>query len=76
MVQYSVLSSSNSMAAHRLNPLPATPFSGRCILGRSVGWAVTALRKASFSAGQITEVSTKMYEVHSFLPFSFFNFAA
>jgi len=54
MVQYSIWSSSNPMAAHRLNPLPATPFPGRGILGRPVGWAAAALRKASFSADQIT----------------------
>ena len=47
--QYSVLSSSNSMAAHRLKPFPATPFSGRGMLA-PVGWALAALRKASFSA--------------------------
>ena len=37
------------MAAHRLKPFPATPFSGRGMLA-PVGWALAALRKASFSA--------------------------
>lgn len=44
------------MAARRLNPLPDTPFSGRGILARPLGWAVEALRKASFSAGQILKL--------------------
>ena len=51
------------MAARRLNPLPATPFSGRGMIGRPVGWAVEALRKASFSAERVTEVSAEVYEV-------------
>jgi len=62
-VQYSVGSSPNPIAARRLNPFPATPFSGRGILARPVGWAVEALRKASFSADQITEVSAEVYLV-------------
>ena len=63
MVQYRVPSSSNPMAVRKLKPLPATPFFGLGILGASVGQAVAALRKASFSAEKITEVSTK--EWHS-----------
>ena len=73
MVQYNVQSSSNPMAEQRLKPLPATPFSGQGIAGRPVGRAVAALRKASFSADQVMEVSTKMYEVHYLLTFQFFN---
>lgn len=56
-VQYKVLLSSNPMTAHRLNPLPATPFSGRSMLGRPLGLAVAALRNAMFSAEIITEPS-------------------
>ena len=51
------------MAAHKLNPLPTTPFSGRGILVSPVGWAVEALRKALFSADQITAVSAEVYIV-------------
>ena len=60
------------MAVRRLNPLPATPFSGRDIIGRPVGRALAALRKVSFSADQVAEVSTKMYEVHYLLTLQFF----
>jgi hypothetical protein len=50
------------MAAHRLNPFPATPFIGR---GMLVSWALalTALRNASFSADKITEVSVEINEI-------------
>jgi len=51
------------MAAHRLNPLPATPFSGRGMIRRPIGWAVEAFRKASFLAERVTEVSAEVYEV-------------
>ena len=47
------------MAVHKLKPMPATPFFGLGILGASVGRAVAASHKASFSAEKITEVSTK-----------------
>jgi hypothetical protein len=45
------------MATFRLNPFPATPFSGRGMLLRPVGWALVALRKALFSADKITELA-------------------
>ena len=51
------------MAACKLNPLPATPFSGQGILVSPVGWAVEALHKPSFSADQITAVSAEVYIV-------------
>ena len=51
------------MAARKLNPLPATPFSGQGIIGRPIGWAVEAFRKASFLAERVTEVSTEVYEI-------------
>ena len=47
------------MTAHKLNPLPATPLSGRGMLGERMGWAVAALRKALFSAERITEIYIK-----------------
>jgi hypothetical protein len=50
------------MAARRLKPFPDTPFTGRGMLG-PVGWALEALRKASFSAKRKTEVSAEVYEV-------------
>lgn len=51
------------MAAHKLNPFPATPFSGRGMLGRPVCWALEALRKALFSSDKITDVSVEVNEV-------------
>jgi hypothetical protein len=72
-VQYNVLFSSKSMAARKLNPLPVTPFSGRGMIGRPIGWVVEAFRKASFSAERITEVSIKVYEVFSLLTLQLFN---
>jgi hypothetical protein len=63
-VQYNVLLSSNFMAAHRLKPLPATPVSGRRMLGEPLSWAFVALRNASFSADRIIEVSLCANEVH------------
>ena len=59
-----------------MNPLLATPFSGQAILVRPVGLADAALRKASFLADQIIEVSTKVYEVFDYLPSSFLSLAA
>jgi hypothetical protein len=64
MVAYNVWSSSNSMATRRLNPFPATPLSGRGMLVWPVGRALAALRKASFSAEKITEVSVEVYKLH------------
>ena len=49
------------MAARKLNPFPATPFSGQGMIGRSVGHAVEAFHKASFSAEKVTEVRTELY---------------
>ena len=64
MEQYNVGSSSNPMVVRRLNPLPATPFSGRGMLGRPVGWALAAMRKALYSADRI--ISMEAYEDHLF----------
>ena len=72
-MQYNVWLSCNCMAALRLNPLPATPFSGRGMIGRPVGWAVEAFRKASFSAERVTEVSAEVYEVFGLLTLQFFK---
>jgi hypothetical protein len=72
-VQYNVLFSSKYMAARKLNPLPATPFSGRGMIGRPIGWVVEAFHKALFSAERVTEVSIKVYEVFSLLTLQLFN---
>jgi hypothetical protein len=72
-VQYNVLFSSKSMAACKLNPLPATPFSSRGMIGRPIGWIVEAFHKASFLAERVTEVSIKVFEVFSLLTLQLFN---
>ena len=54
------------MTVRRLNPLPATPFSGQGMLSEPVGWELAALRKALFSANKITEVSVEVYEIYLF----------
>ena len=72
-VQYSVQSLSNSMAAHKLNPLPATPFSCQGMISRSVSCAVEAFHKASFSAEKVTEVRTEVYVIFCLLTLQFFQ---
>jgi hypothetical protein len=72
-VQYNVLFFSKSMAARKLNSLPATPFSGRGMIGRPIGWVVEAFCKASFLTERVTEVSIKAYEVFSLLTLQLFN---
>jgi hypothetical protein len=72
-VQYNMLFSSKSMAACKLNPLPATPFSSQGMIGRPIGWVVETFRKASYSAERVTEVSVKVYEVFSLLTLQLFN---
>ena len=67
-------SSPISMAAHRLNPFPATPFSRRGMSKMPAGWALPVLRKASFLADSITKLSTKAYVWQSLLTFQFFYF--
>jgi hypothetical protein len=52
------------MAACRLKFLPATPFAGRGMLGRPLGWAAAARRNTLFSANRITKVSNKAYDVY------------
>src|ERR1700678_2379996 len=61
------------MAACRLNPFLATPFSGRGIIRRPIGWAVEAFHKASFSAERVTEVSAEVYQVCWLLTLQFFD---
>lgn len=61
-MQYLGWSSSNPIAARKLNPLPATPVAGRGMVGRPVGLAEAAKHKALFSAKGITEVSMEPYE--------------
>ena len=61
------------MAAHKLNPLPATPFSGRNMIGRSVGHAVEAFHKALFLAEKVTKVRAEVYEVFCLLTLQFFQ---
>lgn len=75
-VQYSVWSSSNPIAARRLNPFPATPFSGRGMLGNPVDWAVAALRKILFSADRIGLACKCVRTRFAYLPCSFFILAA
>jgi hypothetical protein len=72
-LQYSIWSSSNSMAVCKLNPFLAPPFSGQGMIGRPVGWAVKAFHKASFSAERVTEVSMEVNEVFCLLTLQFFN---
>ena len=65
------------MVACRLKPLPDTPFTGRCMLGRPIGWALAAMRKALFSTERIIKLCTEAYEDHLIcLPCNFFNLAA
>ena len=72
-VQYNMLSSYESMAACKLNPLLVTPFSSQGMMGRPIGWAVEAFHKASFSAERVTEVSVEVYEVFCLLTLQLFD---
>ena len=72
-MQYNMLSSSKSMGACKLNPLPATLFSGQGMMGRPIGLAVEAFHKASFSAERVTEASVEVYEVFCLLTLQLFN---
>jgi len=63
------------MVVRRLKPLPATPFTGRGMLGRPDGWALAALRKALFSAGRFMQLAWKRTRIIC-SPSNFFNLAA
>jgi len=67
MVQYCVWSSSKSMAARRLKPLPAIPFAGRGMVGWPVGLAVAARRNTLFSANRIMKLARKRMSLFTYL---------